>query len=103
MPPSRCDIHPKLGKSPWRDNGISYGFSFSPTAALAVKASIRVEPGHGGKTGNLYLVLGLGQQFFMRDSSGKDHWPIGSAILIKQGASWSNRVVGATDAMHYEN
>lgn len=32
--------------------------------------------------------------------AGKDHWPIGSAIFIKQGASWGNRVIGATDGMH---
>ncbi len=31
---------------------------------------------------------------------GKDHWPIGSALLIKPGASWGNRVVGATDDGH---
>ncbi len=29
-----------------------------------------------------------------------DHWPIGSAILIQQGASWGNRVVGATNELH---
>ncbi len=30
-------------------------------------------------------------------SNGKDHWPIGSALLMEMGASWGNRVVGATD------
>lgn len=50
------------------------------------------------------LVVTLGSDFgrrpFYNTSGGKDHWPIGSAIIIKQGASWGNRVVGATDAMH---
>ena len=50
------------------------------------------------------LVVALSSDFgrrpFYNAGGGKDHWPIGSAILIKQGASWGNRVVGATDAMH---
>jgi uncharacterized protein (DUF1501 family) len=32
--------------------------------------------------------------------AGKDHWPIGSAVFMKRGASWTNRVIGATDAGH---
>ncbi len=28
---------------------------------------------------------------------GKDHWPLGSMIILKKGASWTNRVVGRTD------
>jgi len=34
------------------------------------------------------------------DGNGKDHWPIGSAVLMKQGAPWANRVVGLTDGGH---
>jgi hypothetical protein len=34
------------------------------------------------------------------DDGGKDHWPIGSAIFMKRGAPWADRVVGATDAGH---
>jgi hypothetical protein len=29
--------------------------------------------------------------------NGKDHWPIGSTIVMKKGAAWGNRVVGRTD------
>ena len=31
-------------------------------------------------------------------SNGKDHWPIGSAILMESGQAWGNRTVGLTDA-----
>lgn len=30
-------------------------------------------------------------------SNGKDHWAIGSALVMEQGASWANRMVGSTD------
>ena len=34
---------------------------------------------------------------FYNDSNGKDHWPIGSAIVMERNPSWGNRVVGSTD------
>jgi len=34
------------------------------------------------------------------NDSGKDHWPVSSALLMHRGAPWANRVVGATDAGH---
>lgn len=46
------------------------------------------------------LSSDFGRRPFYNPGGGKDHWPIGSAILIKQGASWGNRVVGATDGLH---
>jgi uncharacterized protein (DUF1501 family) len=50
------------------------------------------------------LVVTMSSDFGRRPlynaGGGKDHWPIGSAIFIKNGASWGNRVVGATDDMH---
>jgi len=30
-------------------------------------------------------------------TEGKDHWPVGSAIIMERGASWGNRMVGLTD------
>ena len=30
-------------------------------------------------------------------TDGKDHWPIGSVIVMEKNASWTNRVVGLTD------
>ncbi|MEC8544209.1 MAG: DUF1501 domain-containing protein, partial [SAR324 cluster bacterium] len=34
------------------------------------------------------------------DQNGKDHWPIGSMIVMRKNASWTNRTVGMTDAGH---
>jgi hypothetical protein len=42
----------------------------------------------------------FGRTPWYNDGSGKDHWPIGSAIFMQQGASWANRVVGVTDGGH---
>jgi hypothetical protein len=34
---------------------------------------------------------------YYNDSNGKDHWPVGSAIIMERDAPWGNRVVGLTD------
>ena len=34
------------------------------------------------------------------DDNGKDHWPIGSMIVMRKNASWTNRTIGMTDAGH---
>jgi len=34
---------------------------------------------------------------YYNDTNGKDHWPVGSAIIMERDASWGNRVVGLTD------
>ena len=34
------------------------------------------------------------------EGNGKDHWPIGSAIIMQKNAPWGNRVVGVTDEGH---
>jgi hypothetical protein len=31
------------------------------------------------------------------ETEGKDHWPIGSAMIMERGAAWGNRMVGLTD------
>jgi len=31
------------------------------------------------------------------ETNGKDHWPVGSAIIMERDASWGNRMVGRTD------
>ena len=33
-------------------------------------------------------------------AGGKDHWPIGSVVVMQNGQPWTNRAVGATDALH---
>ena len=32
--------------------------------------------------------------------AGKDHWPIGSFIIMEEQPAWGNRVVGVTDGVH---
>lgn len=56
----------------------------------------------GGFADRLVLTLSsdFGRRPFYNAGGGKDHWPIGSAIMIRKGAAWGNRVVGATDELH---
>jgi hypothetical protein len=46
------------------------------------------------------MASDFGRTPYYNSGGGKDHWPIGSAIIIQQGAEWGNRVVGATDEEH---
>ena len=51
------------------------------------------------------IVLMIGSDFsrtnFYNDGNGKDHWPIGSYMVMEQGAPWGDRVVGLTDELHF--
>jgi len=51
----------------------------------------------------ILLVIGsdFGRTNFINEGNGKDHWPIGSYIIMEQGAPWGNRVVGLTDELHF--
>ena len=56
----------------------------------------------GGFADRLIVTMAsdFGRTPYYNRGGGKDHWPIGSAIFIQQGAAWGNRVVGATDEVH---
>lgn len=58
--------------------------------------------GAGGFADKVVITIGsdFGRKPFYNAGGGKDHWPIGSAMFIQQGAAWGNRVVGATDELH---
>jgi len=47
------------------------------------------------------LTVVVGSDFartpYYNNSEGKNHWPIGSYLVMKKDASWANRVIGATD------
>jgi len=49
------------------------------------------------------LTVVIGSDFsrtpWYNSDQGKDHWPIGSVIVMERNASWTNRVVGGTDEM----
>ena len=56
-----------------------------------------------GIADRIVLVIGsdFGRTNFYNDGNGKDHWNIGSYMIMEQGASWGNRVVGVTDELHF--
>ena len=47
------------------------------------------------------VTMVIGSDFsrtpYYNSINGKDHWPIGSFIVMEKNASWTNRVVGQTD------
>ena len=51
------------------------------------------------------LVVVMGSDFGRTNhynvDAGKDHWPIGSFIVMEKNQTWTNRVVGETDALHF--
>lgn len=51
----------------------------------------------------ILLVIGtdFGRTNFYNEGDGKDHWPIGSFIIMEKNAAWGNRVVGYTDDLHF--
>ncbi|MEQ8315469.1 MAG: hypothetical protein RL839_08400 [Gammaproteobacteria bacterium] len=64
------------------DNGLSFGDSFAFDQALDITGEIRVESGHVGTTGNLYLVAQIGEDLLYRDSSGSyQPWDLNVATL----------------------
>ena len=50
------------------------------------------------------MTLVVGSDFsrtpHYNSDNGKDHWPIGSFMVMQRGASWGNRVAGLTDEGH---
>ena len=51
------------------------------------------------------LVVVMGSDFGRTNhynvDAGKDHWPIGSFIVMEKNQTWTNRVVGETDDLHF--
>jgi hypothetical protein len=49
------------------------------------------------------MVIGsdFGRTPHYNADNGKDHWPIGSVIVMEKSARWGNRVVGLTDEGHH--
>lgn len=46
---------------------------------------------------NMFVASDFGRTPWYNAGGGKDHWPIGSTIIMKSGVSWTDRVVGKTD------
>ena len=51
----------------------------------------------------MVVVLGsdFGRTNFYNSQDGKDHWPIGSYVIMEKGQRWTNRAVGETDGLHF--
>jgi len=51
------------------------------------------------------IVMLIGSDFgrtpYYNSQEGKDHWPIGSYIVMEKNAGYTNRVMGATDGGHF--
>ena len=52
---------------------------------------------------DLVVVMGsdLDRTNHYNSQEGKDHWPIGSFVIMQKGQSWTDRVIGETDGLHY--
>ena len=51
----------------------------------------------------LFVVIGsdFGRTNAYNAEDGKDHWPIGSYVIMEKNQPWTNRAVGETDALHF--
>ena len=56
-----------------------------------------------GVADRLVVVMGsdFGRTNRYNADEGKDHWPIGSFIVMEKNQLWTNRVVGETDDLHF--
>lgn len=56
-----------------------------------------------GVADRLVVVIGsdFGRTNHYNAAGGKDHWPIGSVVVMQNGQRWTNRALGATDALHH--
>ena len=56
-----------------------------------------------GVANRMVVVMGsdFGRTNFYNAAEGKDHWPIGSFIVMEKNRSWTGRTVGETDGLHF--
>ena len=56
-----------------------------------------------GVADRMVVVIGsdFGRTNFYNAQSGKDHWPIGSYIVMEKDQRWTGRAVGETDGLHF--
>ena len=51
----------------------------------------------------MVVVIGsdFGRTNFYNSGDGKDHWPIGSFVIMEKNRRWTGRAVGETDGLHF--
>ena len=56
-----------------------------------------------GVADRLVVVIGsdFGRTNHYNAEGGKDHWPIGSFVVMEKNRPWTNRAVGETDDLHF--
>ena len=56
-----------------------------------------------GVADRMVVVMGsdFGRTNRYNAEGGKDHWPIGSFLVMEKNQRWTNRVVGETDELHF--
>ena len=56
-----------------------------------------------GVANRMVVVMGsdFGRTNKYNADQGKDHWPIGSFIVMEKNQRWTNRVIGETDELHF--
>ena len=56
-----------------------------------------------GVADRMVVVMGsdFGRTNAYNAEDGKDHWPIGSYVVMEKNQPWTNRVVGETDDLHF--
>ena len=56
-----------------------------------------------GVANRMVVVIGsdFGRTNFYNARSGKDHWPIGSFVVMEKNQRWTGRAVGETDGLHF--
>ena len=56
-----------------------------------------------GVANRMVVVMGsdFGRTNLYNADGGKDHWPIGSFIVMEKNQRWTNRVIGETDELHF--
>ena len=56
-----------------------------------------------GVADRMVVVIGsdFGRTNFYNAAEGKDHWPIGSFIVMEKNQRWTGRAVGETDGLHF--
>ena len=56
-----------------------------------------------GVADRMVVVIGsdFGRTNYYNAQSGKDHWPIGSFVVMEKNQPWTGRAVGETDGLHF--
>ena len=56
-----------------------------------------------GVADRMVVVIGsdFGRTQYYNSVNGKDHWPIGSYVVMEKNQTWTGRAVGETDGLHF--